>query len=229
MTDRNHCDHNDPDDGDATADLPAGAIEEAERLTRLARDAVDPDERAAYRERRAEAVAEHGYAVRVREEDAHAVLVCYPADWLDEGIIRTDRIDDLDRAVERPLSGPGNPDDWDEINAYNRSIAARVADRHGSAHGANAGAFADFMGNHYARPVDSASAAEIDDFLAEYFPRNAWPTAEQEAVVETSIDLLFDVASDDDAGDVTDGSTTDDTATDDATGGEAGNGDTDRR
>jgi hypothetical protein len=181
---------------DRKADLPPGAIGEAERLTRLAREAGDPDEREAHRERRAEVAADHGYTARVREEDAGEVLVLYPEEWIEEGLVRTDRIEDLDRAVERPLSGPGDPEEWDAIEEHNRSIVERVAETQGPVHGANARAFADFMGNHYARPVESADSPEIEEFLTEYFPRNAWPNAEQKEVVEDSIELLLGVASD---------------------------------
>ena len=177
------------------ADLPTDVAEETERLTHLAREAVDPGEREVHRERRAELAAEHGYAARVREEDTREVLVLYPTEWLDDGLVRTDRINDLDRAVERPLSGPGDPDDWAAVDAHNRSVAARVADARGPVHGANARAFADFMSNHYARPVESASNGEIEEFRAEYFPRNAWPTAEQKEAIDESIESVFDAAS----------------------------------
>jgi hypothetical protein len=50
-------------------DLPDDAVAEAERLTRLARRAVDDNERAAYRDRREEILDEHGYVARVREDD----------------------------------------------------------------------------------------------------------------------------------------------------------------
>jgi len=184
-----------PDPGaESTPSLPEDVVDEAERLTRLARAATDSDERAAYEDRRETLVADHGYAARVREESTREVLVLYPTEWLDDGIVRTDRIDDLDRAVERPLSGPGDPESWDAVDAHNRSVAARVADFRGPVHGANAHAFADFMSNHYARPVESAGEREIAEFLTEYFPRNAWPSAEQKADVETSIDLVFDAA-----------------------------------
>jgi hypothetical protein len=182
---------------DRATDLPPETIEEAERLTRLAREAGSPDEREAHRERRREVMAEYDYTARVREEDAGEVLVLYPEEWIEEGLVRTNRIEELDRAVERPLSGPGNPEEWDAIEDHNRSAVERVAETEGPVHRANARAFADFMGNHYARPVESASNPEIEEFLTEYFPRNAWPSAEQKAVVEDSIDLLVDIASED--------------------------------
>ncbi|UPV73327.1 rnhA operon protein [Halorussus limi] len=179
-----------PDDGQ----LPRETVERAERLTRLAREAVDDDEADAYREERSELLADHEFRARVREEDTGETLVLHPDEWVEDGMIRTERIEDTDRAVEVSLSGPGDPDEWESVEEHNRDIAARVRSAHGEVHGDNAAAFADFMGNHYARPVESATGGEVEEFLSEYFPRNAWPTEEQRAVVEESIDLVFEVA-----------------------------------
>ena len=174
------------------ADLPADAIEEAERLTRLAREATDPDEQDAYEASRADLLAEHGYAARIRGEDL--TLVLHPEEWLADGVVRTERIEDLDRAVEVSLGGPGDPHEWDAVEEHNADLVAAVAEEHGEVHAANARSFADFMGNHYARRVDTATAADIEEFLAEYFPRNAWPSDEQAAAVERSLELLFRAA-----------------------------------
>jgi len=179
---------------DAGSDLPEEAVDEAERLTRLAREAVDDAEREAYREERRELLAEHGYTARVRPDDPGDVLVCHPAEWVVEGTVRTDRIEDIDRAVERPLSGPGDPDRWEQLDRHNRELAAAVREAHGDVHGDNADAFADFMGNHYARPVEEATGEQIREFLEEYFPRNAWPSDRQQAVVGRSLELLFERA-----------------------------------
>lgn len=182
-------------------ELPAEAVGEAERLTRLAREASedatrDEEETTAYRDRRGELLAEHGFRARVRGEDADAgdVLVLYPAEWREDGVIRTERIDDADRAVEVPLDGPGDPDDWNEVDAHNRELAAAVREAHGEVHGDNAEALADFAGNHYAKPIESATSDEIEEFLTEYFPRNAWPSDEQRAAIERSIALVFETA-----------------------------------
>ncbi|MFB6354074.1 MAG: rnhA operon protein [Halobacteriales archaeon] len=175
-------------------ELPRDAIDEAVRLTHLARGAVDDDEAAAYRDERDAILDDHGYAARVREEDGQATLVCYPADWLADDAVDPERIDDLDRAVERPLAGAGDPDDWAAIEAHNRGLAEAVGDRHGPVHGATAAAFADFMSNHYARRVETAGPRECREFLEEYLPRNAWPTDEQLAVAETSLELVFAAA-----------------------------------
>jgi hypothetical protein len=184
-------------DADAPGDvLPDAVAEEAERLTRLAREAVDDNESTAYRERRADLLAEHGYVARVRSDDTGDTLVMHPAEWLDEdGHVRLDRVDDVDRGVERPLSGPGDADDWASVEAHNRAVAARVEREHGPVHGANAHAFADFMGNHYAKPVERATPGEREEFLADYFPRNAWPTDAQRDAVERSLALVEEVAS----------------------------------
>ncbi|PSP86188.1 rnhA operon protein [Halobacteriales archaeon QS_1_68_17] len=178
----------------ADRDLPAEAVDEAERLTRRARQAVDDAEAAAYREDRDALLADHGYEARVREDEDGAVLALYPSDWVEDGTVRPDRIDDLDRGVERPLEGTGDPDDWEDIEAHNAELADRVGREHGGIHGANARALADFMSNHYARRIETASAAELAEFLSEYYPRNAWPSEEQRAVVERSIRLAFEAA-----------------------------------
>jgi hypothetical protein len=183
------------EDRDATdPELPESEIEEAERLTRLAREAVDDDERAAYREDRDERLAEHGFVARVRHEDARDVLVCHPEEWVEDGTVQPDRIDDLDRAVEVTLSGPGDPDEWAAVDERNRELVAEVKAEHGPVHGDNVEALADFMSNHYAKPISEATGSELREFLEEYFPRNAWPSEEQRASVGESVELAFEVA-----------------------------------
>lgn len=175
--------------------LPDDTVSEAERLTRLARDAVDPAEAAAHRERRDELLADAGYTSRVRSDDTDDVLVLHPSDWVDdEGIVRVERIDDVDDGIEIPISGPGDGAEWDDIEAHNRALAERVADEHGPVHGKNAHTFADFLSNHYAKQAEKATPAEVREFVDEYFPRNAWPTDEQRALVEESVELVQDAA-----------------------------------
>jgi hypothetical protein len=173
---------------------PTAVVDEAERLTRLTRNATDKAEREVYRKERAAVLAEDGFTARVREEGSDGVLVCYPDEWLDDGTVRTERIEDPDRAVERRLSGSGDPDDWRHVAAHNDRVVARVAERHGDVHAANARAFADFMSNHYARRIDTAREAERREFREEYFVRNAWPSAEQRSVIERSLTLTLDAA-----------------------------------
>ncbi|MFC6836516.1 DUF7108 family protein [Halomarina ordinaria] len=173
-------------------EVPDDIVTEATRLTRNARDAVDPAEARAARERRDDLVAAHDFVAREREEDA--TLVLYPEEWLEGETVRIECIDDTDRAIERPLEGPGNEADWESVEAHNRAVAERVAEVHGSTHGENAAAFADFMGNHYARPIETATASMREEFLTEYYPRNAWPSKEQRAVVEKSLDLTVRTA-----------------------------------
>jgi hypothetical protein len=175
-------------------ELPDDVTAEAERLTRLAREAIDDAEAAAYRDRRADLLAEHGYTCRVREDDDGETLVCYPEEWVEDGVVDVAGIEDTSRAAEMSLSGPGDPDEWDEVNEHNLAVAAEVRREHGPVHGANADAFADFMSNHYAKPMESASAAEVREFLAEYYPRNAWPSDEQRGCVEQSLGYAFEIA-----------------------------------
>jgi hypothetical protein len=177
--------------GDAGSGLPGEVVDEAERLTRLAREASERAEAEAYREARSELLAEHGYEARVRE-DGRDTLVCYPAEWVVDGTVRPDRVEDVDRGTERPLEGPGAAAEWDTVDEHNREVAAAVAERHGETHGANARALADFASNHYAKPIEDLSGDERAEFLEEYFPRNAFPTDDQRAVVEESLRLVFE-------------------------------------
>ena len=176
------------------SDLPSEVLDEAERLTVLAREAVDDRERDAYIAERASLLADYEYTARVREEDTGDVLVCHPAEWVVDGVIRPDRVDDIDRGVERRLSGPGDPDEWDAVDEANRAVAAAVAEAHGPVHGATATALADFMSNHYAKRIDEATPGELDEFKAEYFPRNAWPTSEQRELLDDSVALAVEKA-----------------------------------
>lgn len=175
-------------------ELPDDVVTEAARLTRLARDAIDHAEASAYRSDRDDRLAERGYAARVREEDDRAILVCYPVDWEVDGIVDPEHIDDIDRAVERQLTGAGDPDDWETVDEHNRELADSVEASAGPVHGANANAFADFMGNHYARRIETAGKRECREFLDEYLIRNAWPSDEQLAVAEESLELVFETA-----------------------------------
>ncbi|WP_338741638.1 DUF7108 family protein [Haloplanus salilacus] len=173
------------------SELPRDVREEAERLTRLARRATDDTEAAAYERDRDERLAEHGFTARLREADD--TLVLYPTEWLDGDTARMDSIEDTDRAVEIPLSGSGDPEEWESVEDHNAAVVEEVRERAGEVHAANARAFADFMGNHYARGVETATAAELREFLTEYYPRNAWPSDEQCAVVERSLEHVFAV------------------------------------
>jgi hypothetical protein len=159
------------DDGDGDGDVASEAV--------------------VHRERRAELLAEHGYTARVREDTDRDVLVLYPTEWTDEdGLVDVTVVEDVDRGFEVPLSGPGDDADWAAVEAHNRAAAELVAAEHGAVHGENAHAFADFMGNHYAKPVERATYGEVEEFLYDYFPRNAWPTDEQRAVVAESVELV---------------------------------------
>ena len=173
--------------------LPEEVASRARTLTRRMREAVDDEERAAYREERAGLLAEHGYVSRVREDDTGETLVLYPEEWVAEGVVQVDRIEDTDRAVERSLSGVGSAD-WETVEAHNRSVAEQVRTEHGEVHGGNAHAFADFMSNHYAKRVETATPEEREEFREEYLPRNAWPTEAQREAVERSLRLVEKVA-----------------------------------
>ncbi|WP_254838663.1 DUF7108 family protein [Natronomonas marina] len=173
--------------------LPQEVVNRALTLTRRMRAAVDDNERAAYRTERDRLLGEHDYVPRVREDDPGETLVLYPDEWVEEGVVRVDRIEDTDRAVERSLSGVGSGD-WETVEEHNRSVAERVREEYGDPHGENAHAFADFMSNHYAKRVEEATPAEREEFREEYFRRNAWPTEAQREAVEESLRLLEEIA-----------------------------------
>jgi len=180
-------------DDDRVEELPEDVVAEVERLTRLAREAVDESEAEAYRADREERLAEHGFTARVREEGAGEVLVCHPAEWVEDGTVRVDRVEDTDRAVERRLSGPGEAGEFEAVDAHNREVVAEIREHAGEVHAENAAAFADFMGNYYVRRVETATSGEVREFLAEYFPRNAFPGEAQRDAVEESLRLVFEV------------------------------------
>jgi hypothetical protein len=104
-------------------DLPEAVVDEAERLSRLARQTVDDSEAAAYREARADLLADYGFTPRIRE-DGRDTLVLYPSEWVVDGTVRPDRVDDVDRGVERPLEGPGEADEWETVAEHNHEVAA---------------------------------------------------------------------------------------------------------
>jgi len=181
-------------DDDRVPDVPAETVDEAERLTRLARQTDDEAAAAFYRDCRDELVESHDYVPRLREEDD--TLVLYPDEWMDHGTVQLDRIETTGRAVEVSLSGPGDADRYREIAAYNDAVADAVADGHGEPHAETARSFAAFMSNHYVRAVDDATPDVRAEFREEYFPRNGWPSDEQLAVVDESLDLIESVAAD---------------------------------
>jgi len=178
----------------STEALPADVVDEAERLTRLAREAVDADEADAYRADRDDTLADHDFVARVREDDAGETLVCHPAEWVADGTVQPDRIEDTDRAVEVSLSGAGDPDEWAAVDDHNRELAAAVRDAHGDAHGEVADALADFASNHYAKPIEALTPAELREFQGEYVTRNAWLDDDAVGRLEESVGYAFDAA-----------------------------------
>lgn len=178
----------------AEDELPDTVVERAETLTRRARKAVDENEQTAYLEERGSLLSDHGYRARVREDDATEILVLYPDEWVEDGTVEPGEIDDTGRAVERRISGPASGDNWAEVDRHNRTVAERVREEHGQIHGETADAFATFMSNHYAKPVEEAAPDEKQEFRDEYFPRNAWPSDEQLAQVEASLEYIEQVA-----------------------------------
>ncbi|MFB6177585.1 MAG: rnhA operon protein [Halobaculum sp.] len=186
-------DGTDPDGDEVeTGELPHQLVEETRRLTRLARRVGDEQEADAYREGRDERLADHGFTSRLRADDD--TLVLYPEEWIEDGTVQFERVEDTDRAYELTLSGPGDPDEWERVEEHNAELVAAVGEAYGEIHRRNARVFADFMGNHYARRVETATPEEVTEFLEDYYRRNAWLSADARESVEASIRHVFDVA-----------------------------------
>lgn len=183
--------------------LPQDVIEEAMRLTRLARRAPETvpegsagngtslSEAETYREARDDLLADHDYTARVRTEDDDPILVCYPVEWVSDGTVDLDAIENTDRAVERRLDGTGVEAEYDTVADHNERIASAVGNEYGSPHGETATAFATFMANHRVRRLESATADDIQEFVTEYFPRNCWPSTAQRRVIHRSLRLTL--------------------------------------
>lgn len=174
------------------AEIPDDVVDEVERLTRLARDAIDDAEARAYREERDAKLAEYGFTARVREDDTRDILVCYPDEWIEDGNVHPDRIEDVDRGIERPLSGPGEDADWETVADHNDAIVEQVAEEDGEPHAETARALADFASNHYKKPIEELTRSELEEFRDDYFERNAWPSDEQRAHLEASVRVTFE-------------------------------------
>jgi len=180
-------------ESDTDPELPERIIDEAERLTRRIRESPSSDEAEMYLRARRKLLSSYGFTARVRDE-GRAVLVLYPNEWVEDGTVQLDRVENVDRGIERPLEGVGEQESWEAIEAHNRALADAVAAEYGSVHGENAHALADFMGNHYLKEIERATAEELTEFCTEYFPRNAWPSEQQQAVVTESVALVFEQA-----------------------------------
>jgi hypothetical protein len=182
------------DDAAPTEEVPPTVVDEAERLTHLAREAADDDEATAYRADRDERLDPHDFTARVREGDSGETLVLHPQEWVDDGTIRPERVDDTDRAVELSLSGTDSPADWQAVDAHNRELVETVREAHGDQYAAVVDVLADFAGNHYAKPIEELSATELGEFETDYVTRNAWLDDDALVVLEESVRYAFDAA-----------------------------------
>lgn len=183
----------DPESGDEnpsewTKEIPQETVEEASRLTRVARRASDPAEATAYRRQRDQLISGYGFDARVRDSDD--TLVCYPAEWIEDGKVRLDRVTDRDRAIEAPLSGSGDSDEWDSVEAHNAALVTQIRAEYGKPHAANARALADFMGNHYTRRMNTATPEQLEEFRTEYYRRNVWPSDNQRELLERTLQIV---------------------------------------
>lgn len=173
--------------------LPPAIRKTALQLARQAQRASD-DESARLHARREALLGEYGFTSRIREDETGHVLICYPAEWIADGTIDREAIDDLERAEELPLDEPSDGESWSAIAANNRKLADRIREAHGPVHGANADALVSFANNHRAAPIRAMDGADIEEFLTEYYPRNAWPSEAERAAIDESIELVLEMA-----------------------------------
>lgn len=167
-------------------ELPLAVREQAIRLARAEHEASET-ERKKLETERDRLLREYGFSSRIREDDEAVVLVCFPETWLSDGTVDRSAITDIDRAIELPIAGGEDQVSWEHVSRRNERIVETVRQQHGEIHGQNAAAFADFMNNHRAKSIGSATDEDITEFLTEYYQRNAWPTAEQKRTIEESI------------------------------------------
>lgn len=177
--------------------IPSQVIQEATRLSRLAyrADTSDhdrSDERTHYTNRRTDLLEQYDYTAHIRD-DADPTVVFYPTDWVTDGNVDLDNIQDTGNAIERPLTG-GDGDDYDAVAPHNQSLVDTIADAYGEPHASNAAAFATFMNNHRSRRIETATAADITEFLEEYYPRNTWPTDDQRHCICRSLRYTLNTA-----------------------------------
>ena len=162
-------------------------------LTNTLREA--PDRTESITARRDQILDRLGACSRVREDPDGAVLVIYPASWIDaDGTVDPAYISDPDRAVELPLETATREDDWESIHDHNLALASAVRRRRGPVHGATAEAFATYLSNHHLLRIEEASTTVLQTFTDEYFIRNAWPDQEQLALLDRSMEFICDEA-----------------------------------
>ena len=177
----------------SNTEQPPAALRE--RLKELAIQEVnteDSDTQAKLQQQRCALLEEIEWESRIRNDSGEPVLVCYPQQWTVDGTIDPDAINSIDRAVEIPLRQ--SPDSWEAIAEHNETVAILVNEEYGEIHGENAAAFATFMNNHRAKPIEDASDETIEEFVREYYPRNAWPSKEAVPLVRESIEATLEIA-----------------------------------
>lgn len=164
-----------------------------QRAVMLGRQLVEREADEEISKRLAELLGPHGFQPHVRSDEDGAVLVCVPAEWTVDGSVDPEAIEDVSRAIELPLTGAAHAE-WEQVAAQNARVAARVAEECDATHAANARAFATFMSNHRARPITHATESDVEEFVQEYYPRNAWPSEAEAAVIGKSVRITRRVA-----------------------------------
>ncbi|XGI83882.1 rnhA operon protein [Halorutilales archaeon Cl-col2-1] len=162
-------------------------VDEAVRLTKMSLTSPSP----VYEDRLDELAAENGFVARLRDDET---LVLYPDDWVVDGEVDVERIEDTDRAHEIPLSEKG--ESWEDVHSYNSDVIEELSEMEEvtETEVSNAEYFVEFLENHYILPVDEVSQKHVREFLEDYYPRNVWSSPNEEETVKKSVRKLLEAA-----------------------------------
>lgn len=178
----------------STTDSIDETVDRIVSLTRAIRDAEDQAEQAHHERRRAKLLEAIDRRLHVREDDDGAWVILYPAAWMDDGTVDPDSIDDRTRAIERPVDPAAIERSFEVVDRHNRRVASAVERRFGPTHGETVDALATYLSNHHLTRIGDATPEQLQTFRRDYFIRNAWPTGEQRALVDRSIEYARVVA-----------------------------------
>lgn len=140
-------------------------------------------------ERRDRLVRSHGHRARLRLDDM--VLVLYPEEWVEDGEVRFEEVEDVDRALEVELEPEK---EWGEAHSENKELLSEFGERVEDHHVYNARVFTEFLENHYSISVMDARQEHVNEFLEEFYPRNAWPSRQARVCVDESVEMFLEFA-----------------------------------
>lgn len=173
--------------GDTEADGEDETPAWVDEVVELARPALGGGDLSEARE----AAGQHGFGVRLRD----TVLVLYPEDWLEDGVVRPDV--DVDRAFEVDLADTADRQRARERNEkllgeFESSVERGTVDDVAVEDVVfNVRRFAEFCANHHGVAVDEAGDV-VEEFVSDYYVRNVWASESQREALVASLDVVFD-------------------------------------